>query len=87
MCEKCQQEYQNPNDRRFHAQPNACSNCGPQLQLTNSKGQDIATDSKWIAVTAIVFISNIINTIITNTSIRQHSCSNFTASALSDTKV
>jgi hypothetical protein len=36
--------YQNPNDRRFHAQPNACSNCGPQLQLTNSKGQDIATD-------------------------------------------
>jgi hydrogenase maturation protein HypF len=26
------------------AQPNACSNCGPQLQLTNSKGQDIATD-------------------------------------------
>ena len=51
MCEKCQQEYQNPNDRRFHAQPNACSNCGPQLQLTNSKGQDIATD-KIIAKTA-----------------------------------
>ncbi|VVM24878.1 hypothetical protein BSPWISOXPB_5933 [uncultured Gammaproteobacteria bacterium] len=35
----------------FMPNPNACSNCGPQLQLTNSKGQDIATD-KIIAKTA-----------------------------------
>ena len=32
MCEACQAEYDNPTDRRFHAQPNACPDCGPQLQ-------------------------------------------------------
>ncbi|MBC8204727.1 carbamoyltransferase HypF [bacterium] len=33
MCERCQSEYNNPSDRRFHAQPNACPLCGPQLVL------------------------------------------------------
>ena len=28
MCEKCRAEYENPADRRFHAQPNACPKCG-----------------------------------------------------------
>jgi hydrogenase maturation protein HypF len=31
MCEACQAEYDDPDDRRFHAQPNACPVCGPQL--------------------------------------------------------
>lgn len=31
MCPDCQAEYTDPRDRRFHAQPNACPNCGPQL--------------------------------------------------------
>ncbi len=31
MCDKCQKEYDNPLDRRFHAQPNACPVCGPQI--------------------------------------------------------
>src|SRR5450756_2114275 len=30
QCAPCQEEYENPADRRFHAQPNACPNCGPQ---------------------------------------------------------
>ena len=30
-------------DRRFHAQPNACPRCGPQLQLRDSAGQVIAS--------------------------------------------
>ena len=38
MCPDCQREYDNPLDRRFHAQPNACPVCGPQLQLTDNNG-------------------------------------------------
>ena len=30
MCPICKSEYENPSDRRFHAQPVACLNCGPQ---------------------------------------------------------
>ena len=33
MCPACEKEYRNPADRRFHAQPNACSVCGPQVTL------------------------------------------------------
>jgi len=33
MCPECGAEYNNPADRRFHAQPNACSKCGPQLKF------------------------------------------------------
>ncbi|MCZ7591690.1 MAG: carbamoyltransferase HypF [Kiritimatiellae bacterium] len=39
MCEKCQAEYDNPDDRRFHAQPNACPDCGPQLELLDATGK------------------------------------------------
>ena len=31
MCAACQAEYDDPRDRRFHAQPNACPVCGPAL--------------------------------------------------------
>jgi hydrogenase maturation protein HypF len=33
MCLACQHEYDNPLDRRFHAQPNACPVCGPLVEL------------------------------------------------------
>lgn len=33
MCPMCEAEYTDINDRRFHAQPVACSNCGPQYTL------------------------------------------------------
>jgi len=38
MCPDCQREYDDPLDRRFHAQPNACPVCGPGLQLTDNMG-------------------------------------------------
>jgi hydrogenase maturation protein HypF len=38
MCPNCQAEYDEPLDRRFHAQPNACPRCGPSLQLTDRAG-------------------------------------------------
>jgi hydrogenase maturation protein HypF len=31
MCPECQAEYDDPGNRRFHAQPNACPVCGPAL--------------------------------------------------------
>ena len=33
MCAPCAEEYHDPADRRFHAQPNACPECGPVLWL------------------------------------------------------
>ncbi len=33
MCNECESEYNNTSDRRFHAQPNACAVCGPQVEL------------------------------------------------------
>jgi hydrogenase maturation protein HypF len=45
MCDRCQAEYNNPLDRRFHAQPIACPDCGPQVwfeskTLLPKKGRD-----------------------------------------------
>jgi hydrogenase maturation protein HypF len=36
MCQDCDKEYNNPSDRRFHAQPNACPVCGPWITLTKA---------------------------------------------------
>ena len=33
MCPDCQKEYETITDRRFHAQPIACSKCGPSYKL------------------------------------------------------
>lgn len=34
MCKSCQKEYKNPLNRRYHAQPISCKECGPQLVLS-----------------------------------------------------
>jgi hydrogenase maturation protein HypF len=33
MCDACRSEYESPDDRRFHAQPVACNDCGPVYTL------------------------------------------------------
>lgn len=38
MCPECQAEYEDPCNRRFHAQPNACPVCGPHVEFWDSKG-------------------------------------------------
>ncbi|MBA3310300.1 MAG: carbamoyltransferase HypF, partial [Nocardioidaceae bacterium] len=38
MCDDCAQEYADPGDRRFHAQPIACPRCGPVLELVTVDG-------------------------------------------------
>ena len=39
MCDACRSEYENPADRRFHAQPTACWACGPEVILIDRSGQ------------------------------------------------
>jgi hydrogenase maturation protein HypF len=42
MCSQCRAEYEDPLDRRFHAQPNACPECGPQVEMWNAAGLRVA---------------------------------------------
>jgi len=44
MCPDCQREYLDPLNRRFHAEPIACSVCGPQLSLIDSEGKRLNLD-------------------------------------------
>src|SRR3990172_1233005 len=41
MCLDCRQEYENPLDGRFHAEPVACPACGPSLRFSTPAGIDI----------------------------------------------
>jgi hydrogenase maturation protein HypF len=45
MCERCRAEYDDPRDRRFHAQPNACAACGPSVRLLDRGGDAVAGDA------------------------------------------
>jgi hydrogenase maturation protein HypF len=49
MCAACQAEYDNPLNRRFHAQPNACWDCGPKVWLVDPEGNILAADDPVIA--------------------------------------
>ena len=44
MCAACTREYHDPDDRRFHAQPNACPACGPQARLIRPDGLLVAPE-------------------------------------------
>jgi hydrogenase maturation protein HypF len=44
MCRACQEEYDDPADRRFHAQPNACWECGPKTSLHDRDGNAMLCD-------------------------------------------
>jgi len=38
MCDICTKEYEAPENRRFHAQPNACPVCGPSITWHDRQG-------------------------------------------------
>ncbi len=38
MCSECKRDYENPTNRRFHAQPTACPRCGPKVWLERADG-------------------------------------------------
>jgi hydrogenase maturation protein HypF len=42
MCATCQAEYDDPLNRRFHAQPNACPSCGPHVEFCDNSGNNIS---------------------------------------------
>ncbi len=50
MCKTCKNEYINILDRRFHAQPVACNNCGPKYTLYYKENE--ITDIKTIIATS-----------------------------------
>ena len=45
LCDACLKEYQNPQDRRFHAQPIACHTCGPKTWIERTDGKPVAVHS------------------------------------------
>ena len=49
LCPECQAEFDNPLDRRFHAQPTACPLCGPRLELWNRRGETIGEEPRCAA--------------------------------------
>lgn len=48
QCDRCVSEYNNPADRRFHAQPNACPECGPEVWLENNQGDHLAAEDPFL---------------------------------------
>ena len=56
MCSKCHHEYTDVLDRRFHAQPVACNNCGPVYEM-HVKGK-IISEFEMILKTAAAVIDN-----------------------------
>jgi hydrogenase maturation protein HypF len=43
MCQKCQKEYTDSVDRRFHAQTIACQQCGPSVYLASNSGETLGS--------------------------------------------
>jgi len=41
MCPDCKNEYADPNNRRFHAEPIACPVCGPEVRLVDKNGKEV----------------------------------------------
>lgn len=48
MCPNCLEEYQNPEDVRFHSQTNSCPNCGIQIWLKDNQGNEFKGSNKEI---------------------------------------
>ncbi|MFB8830331.1 Sua5/YciO/YrdC/YwlC family protein [Azotobacter sp. CWF10] len=53
LCPDCRREYQDPADRRFHAQPIACPACGPKLWCEDAAGQRLPGDPVELALAAL----------------------------------
>lgn len=55
LCPNCLHEFEDPWDRRFHAQPLACPDCGPHVALVDPRGAVLArfTDALGSAARAL----------------------------------
>lgn len=55
LCGDCRNEYEDPADRRFHAQPIACPSCGPRIWLEDSQGEiELSSIGAEDTITAVV---------------------------------
>ena len=50
MCADCRREYEDPDDRRFHAEPVACPICGPSLSMPLEEAVALLRDGAILAV-------------------------------------
>ncbi len=53
LCPECREEYENPANRRFHAQPNACPVCGPKLDGTIEDAAEALLQGEIVALKGI----------------------------------
>jgi hydrogenase maturation protein HypF len=53
FCPRCKREYEDPLDRRFHAQPNACPLCGPKLDGTIEDAAEALLEGQIVALKGI----------------------------------
>ncbi|MDQ6801571.1 MAG: carbamoyltransferase HypF, partial [Acidobacteriota bacterium] len=53
MCGACRAEYDDPRDRRFHSETNACPECGPRLSASIDDAISRLRDGEIIAVKGI----------------------------------
>jgi len=54
LCADCRREYDSPDDRRFHAQTNACPRCGPRIWLHEGDCRIVAWARDAIAAAACI---------------------------------
>ncbi len=59
MCESCKKEYEDPLNRRYHAQPISCNSCGPQITLYQ-KSTKIPTDNIYKKTAKLITEGNIL---------------------------
>ena len=59
MCDECLAEYQNPGDRRFHAQPIACPACGPDLSVEPKADDPVLAVAEHLLAGKIVAIKGL----------------------------
>ncbi|MBR9837232.1 MAG: carbamoyltransferase HypF [Rhodobacteraceae bacterium] len=52
LCDACRRDYEDPADRRFHAQPVACPECGPRLWFERD-GTQVTGDAVALAAEAL----------------------------------
>ena len=60
LCPACDKEYRDPPDRRFHAQPVACPECGPHLEWVKSCGEHAEQEAVLQAAIAQLKMGNIV---------------------------
>ncbi len=54
LCRSCSREFEDPNNRRYHAEPNACPDCGPKLWLLDKEGNEISSDDPVLDIIEIL---------------------------------